>query len=85
MSRSEKFQPIATFFASFGFPPHPTGECGCGYCCNGIKKREKRADHKADRRTIPHIIQWEIEADDATRDITEEIDSWPFGPIEYPA
>lgn len=63
MSRSEKFQPIATFFASFGFPPHPTGECGCGYCCNGIKKREKRAEHKADRRAGRQEINRQINTD----------------------
>lgn len=84
MSRSEKFQPLTTFFASFGFEPSRTGECGCKYCTR-TKRWIKRQDNKAIRRTIPHIIQWEIEADDATRDITEEIDSWPFGPIEYPA
>lgn len=84
MSRSEKNNP---WLKAMGIESSPayTGECGCKCCCTGIKRAVKRQEHRAERRTIDAEIRFQIDAEDAALDITEEIDAWPYGPIEYPA
>lgn len=62
MSRSEKDNP---WLKAFGIESSPayTGECGCKYCCTGIKRAIKRQEHKAERRAGHREINRQILAD----------------------